>query len=71
MIEIEYCSECPYKLWNENYNTSECSRKSNKVIYAIEEMQPWCPLPEVPVCQMAEDNQKFAQCSVSILPSEN
>ena len=60
MIEIEYCLECPYKFWNENYNTPECSRKNNKVIYAIGEIQAWCPLPEAPACQMTEDQKKFA-----------
>ena len=24
IIEIENCSECPYKIWNENHKTSEC-----------------------------------------------
>jgi len=48
MIEIENCSECPYKIWNEKHKTSECGRKSNKVIYAISKIQAWCPLPEAP-----------------------
>jgi hypothetical protein len=60
MIEIEYCSECPYKSWNENHKTSECSRKNNKVINAIGKIQAWCPLPEVPACQMTEDQLKLA-----------
>ena len=60
MIEIENCSECPYKIWNENHKTSECSRKNNKVIYTLGEIQDWCPLPEVPVCQITEGQQKFA-----------
>ena len=58
MIEIKYCSECPYILWNETYETSECRRKSNKVIYTLAKIQEWCPLPEVPACQMTMDQQK-------------
>ena len=60
MIEVEYCYECPYKLWNENHKTSECSKKNNRVIYVIGEIQEWCPLPEAPVCQMTEDQLIFA-----------
>ena len=48
MIEIENCSECPYKMWNENYKTFECGRKNNKVIYTIKEIQEWCPLLDFP-----------------------
>ena len=39
MIEVEYCYESPYKLWNEHHKTSECSRKNNRVIYVIGEIQ--------------------------------
>jgi hypothetical protein len=46
IIEIENCSECPYKIWNDNHKTSECGRKNNKVIYTISNIQAWCPLPE-------------------------
>ena len=60
MIEVEYCYECPYKFWNEHHKTSECSRKNNRVIYVIGEIQEWCPLPEVPVSQMTEDQLIFA-----------
>lgn len=60
MIEIENCSVCPYKSWNENYKTSECTQKNNKVIYTIDKIPAWCPLPEIPECQITEDYLKFA-----------
>ena len=60
VIEIENCSVCPYKLWNENYKTSECTRKNNKVIYAIDKIPAWCPLPEIPERQVVEDQRKIA-----------
>ena len=55
IIEIENCSECPYKIWNENHKTSECGRKNNKVIYFISKIQAWCPLPEAPARQISKD----------------
>ena len=47
MIEIENCSECPYKIWNENHKTSECGKKNT-----IWKIQAWCPLPEAAAWQI-------------------
>ena len=49
MIEIERCCECPNCHWYEYYKTYECNKKNNKMIFEIETIPPWCPLPDRPL----------------------
>jgi hypothetical protein len=54
IIEIRFCFECPHSGWNQSYKNLECSKNDRKVIYDIESIPVWCPLPDVPLIEQPE-----------------
>lgn len=54
IIEIEFCFECPHSCWNEEFKNLECGKYGQKVIYDIESIPVWCPLPDAPLSERPE-----------------
>jgi hypothetical protein len=45
MIEVKKCFECPNCCWYDDQKSFACSLNNRNVIYGIETIQSWCPLP--------------------------
>ena len=59
MIEISTCFQCPYCYWYENHKSFGCIKKRRNVIYGIETIPSWCPLPESPITELSIEPPKY------------
>ena len=48
MIEVNSCFECQNCCWYDDLKSFVCSLNNQKVIYGIETIQSWSPLPDAP-----------------------
>jgi hypothetical protein len=58
-IKFKVCFECPKCCWYDDLKSFVCSLKNRKVIYGIETIQPWCPLPNELQSKFSKPLEKF------------
>jgi hypothetical protein len=59
MIEVNSCFECSNCCWYDDLKSFVCSLNNRKVIYGIETIQSWCPLPTVPQSRFLKTKEKL------------
>ena len=55
MIEVNSCFECKNFWWYDDLKSFVCSMNNRRVIYGIETIQSWCPLPDAPQTSVSEE----------------